>query len=243
MVEPETVVDEIADRIYRISTFLYDFVSFNQYLVVAEEPLLYHCGQRPLFESVSAAAARVVPLERLRWIAFGHVESDECGSMNQWLASAPDAQVAHGQLGCIVQLNDLADRQPTGLDDGERIDLGGRVVRHFDTPHVPHAWDARVLFEETTGTLFGGDLFTQSGRGPAVTDADPVGPAIAYEDRLPYSSLGPSTTSTIRRLAGLRPRTIALMHGPAFRGDGERALLDLADFYEGRIAALSADSP
>jgi flavorubredoxin len=238
--EGETRVDEVGDGIYRISTYLFDFVTFNQYLVTAEEPLLFHCGMRALFDQVSEAASRVVPLDSLRWIAFGHVEADECGSMNQWLAVAPHAEVAHGALGCIVQVIDLADRPPRSLDNGETIDLGGRVVRHIDTPHVPHSWDARVLYEETTGTLFGGDLFTQSGESPPTSDDDIIGPAIEYEDRLPYSSLGPTTVSTIRGLADLAPTTIALMHGPVYTGDGRRALLDLADFYEGRIAEAVA---
>ena len=232
-----TVVDEVAEGIFRISTYLYDFVTFNQYLVVADEPLLFHCGMRAIYDQVAAAAARVLAPERLRWIAFGHVEADECGSMNRWLADAPNAVVAHGALGCIVQVNDLADREPRGLDDGETLDLGGRQVRHLATPHVPHGWDARVLYEERTGTLFGGDLFSQGGNGPALSTADPVGPAIAYEDRLPFSSLGPTTVDTIRRLAELAPQRIALMHGPVFEGDGRRALLDLADFYQARIEA------
>ena len=235
----ETVIDEVGDGIFRISTYLYDFITFNQYLVLADEPLLFHCGMRSIFGQVSEAAATVMPLDSLRWITFGHVEADESGSMNQWLAAAPAAEVAHGALGCIVQLNDLADRPPRGLEHGEVIDLGGRRVRHLDTPHVPHAWDARVLFEETTGTLFGGDLFTQGGPSPATSTEDIIGPAIAYEQNLPYSALGPTTVSTIRDLAVLDPSSIALMHGPMFTGDCRQALVDLADHYEGVIASMA----
>src|SRR6202030_4493970 len=138
----------------------------------------FHTGPRHMFPAVAAAIAAVTPVERLRWITFGHVESDECGAMNDWLAAAPRATVAHGAVGCDVSLNDLADRPPRSLADGEVIDLGGKRVRHIDTPHVPHRWEARVLFEETTDTLLCGDLFTHVGNGPALTDHDIVGPAI-----------------------------------------------------------------
>ena len=176
----QTNTHEIADRIYRFSTCVPDAVpggfTFNQFLVDADDPLLFHTGPRRMFPLVSQAIARIVPLQRLRWITFGHVESDECGAMNEFLAAAPRAQVAHGAVGCMVSLDDLCDRAPRRLADGEIIDLGGKRVRHIDTPHVPHNWEARVLFEETTQTLFCGDLFTHAGDGPPVTDADIVGP-------------------------------------------------------------------
>ena len=167
----KTSTHEIADRIYRLSTCVPDAApggfTFNQFLIDADEPLLFHTGPRRMFPLVSEAVARILPLERLRWITFGHVESDECGAMNEFLAAAPRAEVAHGALGCMVSLDDLCDRPPRKLADGEVIDLGGKRVRHIDTPHVPHNWEARVLFEETTGTLFCGDLFTHAGDGPA----------------------------------------------------------------------------
>src|SRR6185312_9365531 len=168
----ETRISEIADGIYRLSTFVPEIAppagfTFNQFLIDADQPLLFHCGPRAMFASISAAVAQVLPPEQMRWIAFGHVESDECGAMNAWLAAAPQAVVAHGAIGCMVSLNDLADRPPRALADGEVIDLGGKRVRHIDTPHVPHAWEARVLYEETTGTLLCGDLFTHIGNGPA----------------------------------------------------------------------------
>ena len=159
-----TTIHEIADGIFRISTCVPgitpDGFTFNQFLVKAEEPLLFHTGPRALFGSVSDAVSRLVPIERLRWVTFGHVEADECGSMNQWLAASPGAQIAHGEVGVMVSLNDLADRAPRALKDGETLDLGGKRVRHLDTPHVPHGWEARVLFEETTQTLLCGDLFS-----------------------------------------------------------------------------------
>ena len=241
----ETRVSEIADGIYRLSTFVPEIAApagftFNQFLIDAEQPLLFHCGPRAMFPSVSAAVAKVLPPEQLRWVAFGHVEADECGSMNAWLAAAPRATVAHGAIGCMVSLSDLADRPPRALADGEVIDLGGKRIRHLDTPHVPHAWEARVLYEETTGTLLCGDLFTHIGNGPAVTSSDIVGPAAAAEDAFRATCLTPSTAPTIRRLAALAPRTLALMHGSSFTGDCAAALAALADDYARRLAAAGA---
>ncbi len=236
----ETRIDEIADGIYRLSTFVPEIAppagfTFNQFLVLGDEPLLFHTGYRRMFPLVRAALARLVPPERLRWITFGHYEADECGAMNEWLAAAPWAEVAHGQTGCLVSLNDMADRTPRILADGEVIDIGGgKRVRYLDTPHTPHGWDAGLLYEESTGTLFTGDLFTQHGDGPALVERDIVGPAIASEDIVGYSALNPDMGATIRRLAGLAPRTLALMHGPSFHGDGAAALRALADDYDRR---------
>ncbi len=206
--------------------------TFNQFLVLAEEPLLFHTGPRAMFPLVSAAVERVLPVEQLRWITFGHVESDECGSMNQWLAAAPAAEVAHGTIGCLVSLNDLADRPPRALVDGEVLDLGGRRVRHIDTPHVPHGWEARVLFDETTSTLLCGDLFTHFGDGTAITSSDIVEPAMVGESAFRASSLAPDTADVMRKLGDLGPTTLALMHGSSYSGDGKQALYDLASAYQ-----------
>src|SRR6476659_7915137 len=237
----QATVDEISDSIYRISTCVPNVspegFTFNQFLVVGDEPLLFHAGARGLFPLVAEAVASVVPVESLRWISFGHVESDECGAMNMWLAAAPDSQVAFGELGCMVSLNDLCDRPPRPLADGEVIDLGGKRLRQISTPHVPHGWEAQVLFEETTGTLLCGDLFTAIGNGPALTTSDVVGPAVAAEGMFHFSSLAPQTAATLRRLGDLRPSTLALMHGSSFQGDGQRALYDLAAEYEALISA------
>ena len=232
----QTRIGEIAPGIYRVSTFVAEIAppagfTFNQFLIDAEEPLLFHCGPRGMFASISAAVARIMPLERLRWITFGHVESDECGSMNAWLAAAPAAQVAHGMTACMVSLNDLADRPPRVLADGETIELGDKRVRYLDTPHVPHGWEAGLLYEETAGTLFCGDLFSHLGDGPALSEADILGPAVAAEEMFHATSLGPATAPTIRRLAELSPRSLGLMHGSSFRGDGAAALHALADYY------------
>ena len=168
-------IDEIGDRIFRLSVFVPDIAppagfTFNHFLVLGDEPLLFHCGLRKMFPVLSEAVAKVMPLERLRWLSFGHFESDECGSMNEWMAAAPHAQVAHGMTGCMVSIADMAVRAPRILADGEVIDLGGKRLRYIDTPHVPHGWDAGVLFEETSGTLLCGDLFTHTGNSPALTE-------------------------------------------------------------------------
>ena len=229
-------VDEIADGVYRIATFVPEVgptgFTFNQFLVGGEEPLLFHTGQRGMFPLVAEAVATVLPVESLRWITFGHVEADECGSMNMWLAAAPGSTVAHGALGCDVSLNDLCDRPPRALAEGEVIDIGGKRLRQISTPHVPHGWEAQVLWEETTGTLLCGDLFTNLGAGPAVRTDDVVEPALDAEALFHASSLAPHMPATLRALAELQPRTLAVMHGSSFTGDGGAALHALADRYE-----------
>ena len=239
----ETTTHEIADGIFRFSTFVPDITpegfTFNQFLITADEPLLFHTGPRAMFPLVSAAVSKVVPIENLRWITFGHVEADECGSMNQWLAAAPQSNVAHGAVGVMVSLNDLADRPPRALQGGEVLDLGGRRVRHIDTPHVPHGWEARVLFEETTRTLLCGDLFTHTGNGAALTSRDIVGPAQQAEEIFHATCLTPVTGATIRKLTALNPTTLALMHGSSFNGDVPAALRQLADLYDGWLRDAS----
>lgn len=236
----ETKVAEIADGIYRLSTYVADIAppagfTFNQFLVMADEPLMFHSGLRKMFPLNREALTSIIQPERLRWIAYGHFESDECGALNEWLSISPRATAAHGQTGCMVSLNDFADRPPRILKNGETIDLGGgKRIRFIDTPHTPHGWDAGVLFEESTRTLLCGDLFTQLGDGPALTSDDIVSPAIAAEDLFQYSSLSPNMGSTLRKLAELSPNTLALMHGPSFSGDGGSALRALADDYDRR---------
>jgi flavorubredoxin len=237
-----TTVDEVADDIYRLSTWIPDIspegFTFNQFLVVAEEPLLFHTGPRGVFPLVAEAVASVVPVESLRWITFGHVEADECGSMNMWLTAAPQAQVAHGALGCMVSLNDMCDRPPRPLEDGEVIDLGGKRVRQISTPHVPHGWEAQVFFEESTRTLLCGDLFTHIGRPAPLTSDDVVGPALAAEGIFRSSSMAPHTGPTMRALGDLEPTTLAVMHGSSFQGDGRQALYDLAAGYEALVVGV-----
>ena len=244
----EPKISEIADGIYRISIHVTEIAppagfTFNQFLVLGDEPMMFHTGLRKMFGPNRAALARIIPPEQLRWIAFGHFEADECGAMNEWLAAAPHATPAHGQTGCLVSLTDFADRSPRVLQDGEIVELGGKRVRFIDTPHTPHGWDAGVLYEETTGTLMCGDLFTQIGNDRALTDGDIVGPAIAAEDIFRYSSLNPAMGTTIRSLATLNPRTLALMHGPSFSGDGSAALHALADEYDRRVSVAVRPTP
>lgn len=239
----ETTVTEIADGIYRLAT-LTDAVpggfTFNQFLVTGDEPLLFHTGPKGLFGSVSQAVSTVVPVETLRWVSFGHWEADESGALNLWLEAAPHAEMVAGSIGVMLSGNDQAIRPPRPLADGEVVDLGGRRVRWIDTPHVPHGWDAGLLFEESTQTLLCGDLFTQTGDAPTTT-GDIVGPAIALEDQMRATSLTPRTAPTIRRLADLRPTTLALMHGPSFLGDGTSALLALAADYKDRLDKETAE--
>jgi flavorubredoxin len=229
-------VDEIGDRIYRISMFMPHVLppaglTFNEFVVLADEPLLFHCGHRKLFPDISAAVAKVLPLNRLRWISFGHLEADECGAMNEWLAASPHAQIVHGVLGCRLSIDDMADRPARALSDGDVLDLGGRRVRFIDTPHVPHGWDAGVIYEEDTGTLFCGDLFAHGGNRPAVTTTDILSPATAMEGAAGYTCLAPSTANVIRNLSKLAPKTLAVMHGSSFNGDGGAALAGLAEHY------------
>jgi flavorubredoxin len=235
----ETRIDEIAPDIFRLSTLVPDIAppagfTFNQFVVRADQPMLFHTGMRQLFPLVSEAVGRIVALGDLRWISFAHVEADECGAMNQFLAAAPRAEVVHGPLACMVSLNDLADRPPHAMD-GEVLDLGSKRMRFLPTPHVPHNWESGLWFEETTRTLLAGDLFTALGDGPAVVEDDIVGPAAVAEDIFRSTSMGPDLVPTIERLADLEPTTLALMHGSSYRGDGAAQLRQLAASYTERL--------
>jgi flavorubredoxin len=237
----KTTTHQIADGIHRISTCIPDAApggfTFNQFLIEADQPLLFHTGPRGMFPLVSQAIASILPIEKLRWIMFGHVESDECGAMNELLAAAPDAQVAHGRIACMTSLNDLCDRPPRELADGEVLDLGGKSVRYIDTPHVPHNWEAAVLFEETTRTLLCGDLFTHTGDGPPITDKDILPAALETESMFLATALSASTAPTLRKLAELEPRRLAVMHGSSFEGDCSGALQRLASAYADQLSA------
>jgi flavorubredoxin len=188
----ETQITEIAPNIYRLSTYVADSdLMYNQFLVVDDEPVLFQTGLRKLFSLVLDAVGRLIPVERLRWITFGHLKVDECGSMNQWLAASPNAQVAHGALGCRTSVNDLADRPPRSLQDGEVMKLGSKGMRRIETPHVPHGWDAGLFYEESTSTLLCGDLFTAIGNSPALTEHEITSPALATEDVFRATCLPP----------------------------------------------------
>ncbi|HKU66850.1 MAG TPA: hypothetical protein VJP85_03645 [Candidatus Baltobacteraceae bacterium] len=234
-----TTVTEIADGIYRLSTYVPNAgpagFSFNQFLVRAEEPLLFHTGGRLLFPLVSQAISSVIPLDSLRWVTFGHFEADECGAMNEFLQAAPNAAVAHGMTAVMLSITDQAVRAPRVLKNGEVLDLGGKTVRYISTPHVPHGWDAGLIFEETTQTLFAGDLFTIGGQYAAQTQSDIVEAALAMEDVMHFTALTPNTAPCIEALADLEPKTLALMHNSAYTGDCAGALRALASAYGDRL--------
>jgi flavorubredoxin len=229
-----TTVNEIASGIYRISTplppeLLPGGFSFNQYLIDDDEPLLFHTGPRRMFPLVREAIESVMPVERLRWISFSHVESDECGALNELLAVAPQARPLCGQLAAMVSVNDLADREPRPLGDGEVISTGSHRFRWIDAPHLPHGWETGYLFDEATGTLLCGDLFTQPGPGgAALTEGDILGPSEAFRGQLDYYAHSPGTGGALERIAALAPTTLACMHGSAWRGDGAALLRELA---------------
>lgn len=232
----ETTIDEIAPDIFRLSTLVDEVAppagfTFNQFLVRGEEPFLFHTGMRQLFPLVSDAISRLIPLTDLRWVSFAHVEADECGAMNLLLDAAPDAQVVHGELAVMLSLQDMADRPPHAIGEDATLDIGGHLLRFLPTPHVPHNWESGLWFDETTSTLLAGDLFTQLGGGPAVTESDLVEAAMIGEEMFHASSLGPGLVPTLHRLASLQPTTLALMHGPSFRGDGADQLSGLAAAY------------
>jgi flavorubredoxin len=228
-----TCIDEVADRLYRISTPVRlpdGGFSFNQYLLVDDEALLFHTGPRKLFPLVREAVATVLAPERLRHIAFSHVEADECGALNDWLAVAPQSAPLCGSVAAMVSVNDLADRPARALTDGEALVLGTHTVRWLDAPHLPHGWDCGYLFDETADTLFCGDLFTQPGdTHPALTGADILGPSEAFRHAMDYFSHTKNARALLERLACTRPTTLACMHGSAWRGDGAALLRALAD--------------
>jgi flavorubredoxin len=229
-----TNVHEVADGIYRINTPVVfengKRFSFNQYLITDDEPLLFHTGPRKMFSLVREAVASVLPVERLRYISFSHVEADECGSLNEWLAVAPQSMPLCGTVAALVSIEDLADRSPRALADGEVISLGRHRMRWVDAPHLPHAWECGFLTEELTRTLLCGDLFTQGGAGQVpVTEEDILGPSEAFRQNMDYFSYTKNTRVLLERLAATEPATLACMHGSAWRGDGAKLLGALAD--------------
>lgn len=236
----QTRIDEIDNGVYRLSTYVKEIAApagftFNQFLIVDDEPLLFHCGHRGMFDSISAAVAKIIPVETLRWISFSHLEGDEAGAMNMWLARAPRAALAHGALGCDISYNDLADRPPRALADGETFSLGEKRIRFLATPHLPHGWDAGLMYEETAGTLLCSDLLTHLGDAPALGGLDIVDQALAAEEMFQTMSVTPATIAGIRRLADLQPKTLAIMHGASLKGDGAAALEGLAEGLEKRM--------
>jgi flavorubredoxin len=235
-----THIDEIADGIFRISSYVPDGppggITFNQFVVVGDEPLLFHTGTRRLFPTVREAAATVFDVRTLRWISSGHASRpDEYGALAEWEGVAPLAQVAHGHAGCFLCLSDMTARPLRPLADGEVLDVGGHRLRWIDTPHVPGPWEAGVLFDEPTATLFCGDLFGRTGPAPVTTTDDVAIAAIAHDQLMHGHAYTPATGPTLRRLAALAPRRLALMHGPTFVGNGAAQLLSLADYFDAQL--------
>ncbi len=229
-----TTIDEIAPDIFRFSTFVPQVgptgLSFNQFLIRDEQPFLFHTGMRQLYPLVSEAVGKVIDIADLRWISFGHVEADESGAMNLFLADAPRAEVIHGGIACMVSLNDLADRPPRVIGD-EPLVIGTHTLRFIPTPHVPHGWESGLWFDETTSTLFSGDLFTHGGDVPALVEDDIVAPALVTEEIFHSTSFSPNLVPTLEQLASLQPTTLATMHGSSYRGDGATQLRALAAGY------------
>ena len=232
MTSPSPAIDLVAPDTYRINIPLPDALpggfSFNQYLVVDEAPLLFHTGPRKLFPQVRAQIEKVMPLSRLRYVAFSHVESDECGALPQFLDAAPDARPVCSDIAAMVSVSDLVDVAPVGLGDGQALNLGRHTLHWQSTPHLPHGWECGFLFDATSRVLFSGDLFTQPGIGerPIVED-DILGPSEAFRRQMDYYAHSPATARLIGKLADLDPRYLACMHGSAWQGDGAALLRDL----------------
>lgn len=234
----DTRVDEIADGIYRIGTPVpldgtHDGFTFCQYLIVDDEPLLFHTGLRRTFPQVRDAIARVMPVERLRWISFSHFEGDECGALNELLARAPRAEPLCGIIAAATSVNDFADRRARAMADGELLHLGHHTVRWLDTPHLPHAWECGFLMERTTRTLLCGDLFTEGGADhPPISAGDILEPSERFRLSLDYFSHTKGARRLLTRLAMEDPTTLARMHGSAWQGEGAKLLMALADRLE-----------
>jgi len=228
-------VTEIGPELYRISVYVPDFdLQFNHFLVNDDEPLLFHTGYNAVFSEVRDGVASVIDPSSIRWIGFSHFESDECGSLNQWLEIAPEAEPVCSVVGALVNVNDFAIRPAKGMTEGEVLSTGNRRFQLCRTPHLPHGWDGALLFEETSKTLLCSDLFHQVGKVEPLTESDVVGrtrealkeyQAGILADYAPYT---PYTDQLLQRLAALKPETLAIMHGSSFTGDGEGALKDLA---------------
>jgi flavorubredoxin len=227
-----TRIDEIDDGLFRISTPMPTVpggFSFNQYLIRDDASLLFHTGPRALFGPVCEAISKVMRLEDLRYLCFSHIESDECGSLNPFLAIAPQASPLCGRIAAMVSVTDLADRPPVVLADAQTLSLGRHQVRWFDAPHVPHGWECGFLMDDTAGALLCGDLFTQAGaEHPPVTEGDILEPSEAMRQAMDYFAHGPDTPRVLEKLAATSPGLLACMHGSAFRGDGASALRELA---------------
>ncbi len=230
-----TQITEIAADVFRLSIYVPEIdLQFNHFLVRDEEPLLFHTGLRRMFPELREAVSSLIPPARLRWISFSHFESDECGALNEWLSIAPQAQPATGLVGALVNLNDFSSRPARILAPEDVLSTGKYRFRYHSTPQLPHGWDAGVMFEESQGVLFCSDLFHQNGNVEPLTHSsilDRVRRTLQDYQAGPLANYMPYTPNTARMLAGLaalKPRTLAIMHGSSYAGDGERALLQLS---------------
>jgi flavorubredoxin len=233
-----TNIHEIAAGIYRINTPIVlpggGAFNFNQYLIDDEESLVFHTGPRRMFPLVREAIGTVLPLAKVRYIAFSHYEADECGSLNDFLAAAPHSVPVCSRVAAMVSVDDIADRPARPLADGETLRLGKHELRWYDTPHMPHGWECGLMMELHTETLFCGDLFTQGGSGEKpLTEADILGPSEAFRSQMDYFSHAPDTSAILERLASARPKVLACMHGSAWRGDGSALLHGLVNSLRG----------
>jgi flavorubredoxin len=237
-----TTVSEIAKDIHRVSTYSPDGppggIIYNQFVLTGREPVLVHTGMRATFAAVREAVAGVVDPASIRWVSSCHASRpDEYGALAEWEAVSPSMTVAHGRTGCFLCLGDLSSREPRSLGDGEVLEAGRHRLRWIDTPHVPGPWESGVLFDESSATLFCGDLFARTGPAPVTTTDDIADAAIAHDQLMHGHAYTPNTGPTLRRLAALAPQRLALMHGPTYVGDGAAQLLALADYFDSRLAA------
>jgi flavorubredoxin len=240
-----TNLHEIAPAIYRINTPLAlpdgSGFNFNQYLLADDEPLLFHTGPKRMFPLVAEAIGKLLPVEKLRYVAFAHFEADECGALNDFLAAAPRAEALSSRIGAMVSVNDFALRPARALADGEILRLGRRALKWLDAPHVPHGWDNGFMMELETGTMLCGDLFTHgSDNGKALTEGDILGPSEEFRRPMDYYAHAPQTGATLEKLARENPTTLACMHGSAWRGDGAALLRALARSLAGTAAYAKA---
>ncbi len=222
-------VHEIAPDIYRISTFVpVANLTFTQFLIKDDRPLLYHTGSKDLFTETLEGVKQIIDPKDLAYISWSHLEADECGAVNDFLEVAPNAELVQGMVGVMISVGDFFNRPVRPLNDGDVLDLGSHKLRFLVTPHVPHAWDAIMAHEEATGTLFVSDLFTQFGEKRAITESDMIEQTMTSLAQLPgYLPIGPHTGQVFDRLEALKPRALAGHHAPTYAGDAVRALQDL----------------
>ncbi|RTE52326.1 MBL fold metallo-hydrolase [Arenibacter aquaticus] len=227
-------VSEIAPDVYRISIFVKDFnLQFNHFLIIDDEPMLYHAGMKNMFPLLKLEVSKIIPPSQLKWIGFSHFEVDECGALNEWLQVAPNAKAVCSEVGAIVNMGDYAIRPVHAMATNETLKTGKHNYRFIRTPHLPHGWDAGVLYEETNGTLLCSDLFHQNGNVTALTDKDILGShkssMLEYNQGplMEYTPYTQQTSKLLYSLADLNPKTLATMHGSSFSGDCSKALRDL----------------